>query len=352
MALKNRFEQWLQAQWYGQAAPNPGLRPLEGLYRRAVEVRRQAYRDGRKKTEKLPVPTLVVGNLTVGGTGKTPLTIWLAGFLKQQGWRPGIVSRGYGGATQPEPLAVTAATDPRHAGDEPVLIARRTGCPVYVFPARAQAARALLAATDCDLIIADDGLQHYALARDIEIAVIDAARGFGNGRCLPAGPLREPPERLGSVDLVVYSGEAAAGGYGMALEGGHAVSLRDEMLRRPLADFAGQPCHALAGIGNPERFFAHLRRHGLACEGRALPDHHAYSKEDLEFAGAAPLFMTEKDAVKCRTFAGPAHWQVPVEARLPEEFGGAVLGLLAARSNSSHRMGGALAKPIMPPSPE
>lgn len=330
MAVKQRLEHWLQAQWYGQATPNAGLRPLEGLYQRAVELRRQAYRDGRKKSEKPPVPTLVVGNLTVGGTGKTPLTLWLAEFLKRHGWRPGIVSRGYGGAKQRRPLAVTAATDPRLSGDEPVLIARRTGCPVYVFPARAEAARALLAATECDLIIADDGLQHYALARDLEIAVIDGARGFGNGHCLPAGPLREPPERLSSVNLVVYSGTGPADGHVMTLDGATAVNLRDESFRRPLADFAGQPCHALAGIGNPERFFAHLRRHGLDCEGRAFPDHHAYRREDLGFAGTAPLFMTEKDAVKCREFAGPNHWHVPVEARLPDEFGEAILKALAS----------------------
>lgn len=329
MAVKDRLATWLQEQWYGRTAPSAWSRPLESLYRRAVEIRRQAYRDGRKKSEKPLVPTIVVGNLTVGGTGKTPLTIWLAEFLKAQGFRPGIVSRGYGGAKLKAPLAVTADTDPRLAGDEPVLIARRTGCPVCVYPRRVEAARALLANTDCDLVIADDGLQHYALVRDLEIAVVDGARGFGNGHCLPAGPLREPPERLASVDLVVYSGQGPEDGYVMALNGDEAVNLRDETCRRLLADFVGQPCQAMAGIGHPDRFFEHLRRHGLIVEGRAFPDHHAYRREDLDFAGALPLFMTEKDAVKCRAFAGPEHWYVPVAARLPEAFGAAVLKLVA-----------------------
>ena len=330
MGFDLSLNRWLQAQWYGQTFPNPLLLPLEGLFRGAVALRRGAYCVGLKKSERLPVPVIVVGNLTVGGTGKTPLVIWLAGFLERQGFRPGIVSRGYGGAKSRRPLAVKPNTDPRLAGDEPVLIARRTGRPVYVFSAKAEAARALLAETDCDLVIADDGLQHYALARDLEIAVIDGARGFGNGRCLPAGPLREPPERLGAVDLVVYSG-ASRDGHFMALEGGEAVHLRDETRRRPLASFVGQPLYALAGIGHPERFFAHLRSHGLVFEPREFPDHHGYRQEDLAFAGETPLLMTEKDAVKCRAFAGPEHWYVPVEARLPAKFGEQLLTQLKAK---------------------
>jgi tetraacyldisaccharide 4'-kinase len=331
MHLIQNLGRWLQHEWYGKASPNPLLLPLEALFRRAVALRQRAYREGRESSGKLPVPVIVVGNLTVGGTGKTPLTIWLAGFLKAQGFRPGIVSRGYGGAPQKQPLVVTPDTNPGLAGDEPVLIAGRTGCPVYVFPKRVEAGRALLAAHDCDLVIADDGLQHYALARAVEIAVVDGTRGFGNGHCLPAGPLREPVERLQSVDLVVWSGEAPAGSFAMTLEGGEAVNLQDETRRRPLASFAGKPLHALAGIGNPERFFAHLRGFGLDFATREFPDHHAYRPEDLRFAGPEPLLMTEKDAVKCRAFAGPEHWYVPVEARLPAEFGDNLLTLLKAK---------------------
>lgn len=333
MAFPQGIARWLEREWYGKASPNPLLRPLEAVFRRAVEFRRRAYREGRKKVEKLPVPVIVVGNLSVGGTGKTPLAIWLAGFLKAQGFRPGIVSRGYGGAVRKQPLAVAPDSDPREAGDEPVLLARRTGSPVYVFPKRAEAGRALLAETGCDAVIADDGLQHYALARDLEIAVVDGTRGFGNGHCLPAGPLREPPERLNSVDLVVYSGEAPADGFAMVLEGNEAVNLRDATRRRPLASFAGQPLYALAGIGNPGRFFEHLRSLGLEFEAKEFPDHHAFGPEDLRFAGAAPLLMTEKDAVKCRPYAGSEHWYVPVEARLPEAFGEHLLTLLKAKRN-------------------
>ncbi len=331
MTWKNHLNRRLQAEWYG-VSPNRWLLPLEALFRQAVELRRRAYREGNKPSERLRVPVVVVGNLTVGGTGKTPLTIWLAAFLKSRGFRPGIVSRGYGGAAGSEPLAVDAASDPRRAGDEPVLIARRTGCPVSVFPKRAEAAKALLANTDCDIVIADDGLQHYALARDLEIAVVDGARRFGNGHCLPAGPLREPPERLRSVDMVVYSGvDVAEDGYPMALEGGEAVNLLDESLRRPLSAFANQALYALAGIGNPARFFGHLRKFGLDFDGREFPDHHLYSRQDLAFASGANLLMTETAAVKCRDFAGPAHWYVPVEARMPPAFGENLLTLLKAK---------------------
>lgn len=333
MARTTWLNRWLQGEWYGKASPNPLLLPLEALYREAVARRRRDYLEGRKKTERLPVPVIVVGNLSVGGTGKTPLVLWLAQFLKARGFKPGVVSRGYGGAGGRTPLAVTGGSDPSLAGDEPVLIARRAGCPVFVFPRRAEAGRALLAATDCDLVIADDGLQHYALARDIEIAVVDGARGFGNGHSLPAGPLREPPERLRSVDLVVYNGEAPGGAYAMTLDGAEAVNLRDGS-RRPLSAFAGRSLYALAGIGNPGRFFRHLRSHGLTFEGREFPDHHLYREEDLRFAGAAPLLMTEKDAVKCRGFAGPEHWAVPVEARLPAEFGERLLALLKVKRDA------------------
>jgi tetraacyldisaccharide 4'-kinase len=328
MSGKDRLSHWLQSEWYGATSPKAWLLPLESLFKRAVAVRRRAYREGRRPAERLPVPVIVVGNLSLGGTGKTPLTIWLAEFLQRQGYRPGIISRGYGGKGGAEPLAVTPASHPAETGDEPVLIAQRTGCPVCVFPKRAQAGRALLAREGCDILIADDGLQHYALARDIEIAVVDGARGLGNGHCLPAGPLREPPERLDAVDLVVYSGvETAERGYPMVLEGATAVNLLDGN-RRPLADFTGRRVYAMAGIGHPRRFFEHLRGLGLDCEGRAFPDHHAYQPGDLAFAHGADLLMTEKDAVKCRAFAEANHWQVPVEARLPEAFGKDLLTLL------------------------
>lgn len=326
------LRRWLETRWYRPAEPPAWLLPLESLFRRGVEYRRRQYREGRRGVEHLPVPVIVVGNLSVGGTGKTPLVIWLSDFLGRQGYRPGIVSRGYGGAADGGPYAVGPASDPALVGDEPVLIARRTQRPVMVCPRRVAAGRALLAAGDCDLIIADDGLQHLALGRDIEIAVVDAARGLGNGHCLPAGPLREPPERLTAVDLVVYNGIAPPGGYTMELRGDVAVNLRDGT-RRPLAAFAGAPVCALAGIGNPERFFSRLRAEGLAIGSRDFPDHHRFSAADLAFAGDAPLLMTEKDSVKCAAFAGPNHWCVPVTAGLPVAFGERLMLLLQEKTN-------------------
>lgn len=333
MSVQRYASAWLQSQWYGPRDPGPLLRSLERIFRKAVILRQAAYLGGKKPVERLPVPVIVVGNLTVGGTGKTPLTLWLADFLKDHGYRPGIVSRGYGGRRQRRPLIVGPETTPEDAGDEPVLMARRAGCPVCVFPQRAEAARALLAGTDCNLILADDGLQHYALGRDIEIAVIDGARGFGNGHCLPAGPLREPPGRLARVDLVVHSGTGPAGSLVMTLPGDIAVNLLDPGQRRPLASFAGRKVHAIAGIGHPQRFFEHLREHGVTLEARAFPDHHAYRRDDLTFAGTAPLLMTEKDAVKCRDFAAPNLWYVPVAARLPAGFGEQLLTQLRIKAH-------------------
>jgi tetraacyldisaccharide 4'-kinase len=324
---------WLLREWYEKPHPNPFLAPLERLFRQVVRARRWAYRNGLKHIRRFPVPVVVVGNLTVGGTGKTPLVIWLARFLKENGFKPGIVSRGYGVSTGPRPLRVSKESDAHTVGDEPLLVARRTGCPVFVFAKRAEAARALLENADCDIILSDDGLQHYALGRDLEIAVVDGARQFGNRCCLPAGPLREPVERLNSVDLRVYSGEAPPGEYAMVLEGDMAVNLQDESVRVPLKSFSGSVFCAIAGIGNPQRFFKHLLRFGLEFECREFPDHYRYRADDFEFVGGRAVLMTEKDAVKCRALAASNFWYVPVEARLPMEFGATLLTLLKAKRN-------------------
>lgn len=333
LSLNQSLHSWLQSQWYDTPAPSPFLTGLEKLFIQAVRARQNAYRQGRKKVDRLPVPVIIVGNLTVGGTGKTPLTLWLADLLKHHGYRPGIISRGYGGKKQSRPLIVGLETTPEEAGDEPVLIARRSGCPACIYPRRAEAGRTLLAATDCDILIADDGLQHYALARDIEIAVVDGVRGFGNGHCLPAGPLREPPARLETVDWVIYSGTGPENSIVMSLASNAAVNLANPEQHRPLDHFAGEKTYAMAGIGHPQRFFDDLRRRGLAVESRAFPDHHAYRREDLAFAGSSPLFMTEKDAVKCRHFANLNHWYIPVQAQLPDAFGEQLLTQLKIKTH-------------------
>ncbi len=273
------------------------------------------------------VPVIVVGNITVGGSGKTPLVVWLATYLQKQGYRPGIVSRGYRGRSKQWPLSVTAESDPEVVGDEAVLLAGRTNCPMVVAPDRAAAVRQLLAENDVNVIISDDGMQHYALARDIEIAVLDGTRRLGNGLCLPAGPLRESSRRLKKVDFVVSNGHAHSGEWAMSLHGDEAVSLHDGS-RRKLSEFSDLPIHAVAGIGNPVRFFDFLRDSGLEPICHPFSDHHPYEEGELEFAGANQVLMTEKDAVKYRSFTALRHWFVPVRASLPDAFGPKIVGML------------------------
>ena len=301
------------------------LVPLAALFAGAVALRRALYRQGVLRAQRLPVPVIVVGNITVGGSGKTPLVAALAGELAAHGWRPGIVSRGYGrqrGAGE-VPLLVGRDADPAMAGDEPVLLAR-AGFPVAVASDRVAAAFALLAAhPGCNVIVADDGLQHLSLARDVEIAVIDSARGFGNGWRLPAGPLREAPARLATVDAVVALGADDSSAQ-TAWPGALAMTLAGEIFHRVNAPgvtagagaFHAAGVHALAGIGNPERFFAQLRALGIAATTHALPDHHRFSAADLALPGATAIVMTEKDAVKCTALADDRCWYLPVRARM------------------------------------
>jgi tetraacyldisaccharide 4'-kinase len=304
----------LDSLWYGSHPLSLLLAPLGAAFAAVAAARRRAYHSGLLRSVKLPVPVIVVGNITVGGTGKTPLVIWLVETLRTMGHRPGVVSRGYGGRARTWPQRVTADSDPALVGDEPVLIARRCACPVVTAPQRVSAARTLLAEYDCDVIVSDDGLQHYALARDLEIVVMDGARRLGNGRCLPAGPLREAPSRLQHVDIVVINGEARAGECGLRLVGERSRALLDPSLEQPLDHWRSGTVHAVAGIGNPARFFAHLRKHGLEVVEHAFPDHHRFQSRDIAFGDGRPVLMTEKDAVKCRAFAGVAHWYVPVDA--------------------------------------
>ncbi len=309
------------------------LQPLSGLFRAVVWLRRRAYRGGLLKVHKLSVPVIVVGNITVGGTGKTPLVAWLAGFLKEAGYAPGIVMRGYGGKARHWPQQVRPDSDPVVVGDEAVLLARHSQCPMAVGPDRAAAAQALIEHHACTVIIADDGLQHYALARDIEILVIDGVRRFGNGMCLPAGPLREPLSRLKEVDLVVTNGLAGRQEYPMKMVGGVARRLNDPLSECPLAQFAGQTVHAVAGIANPLRFFTSLRNAGLRIVEHPFPDHHAFKPEDVSFEDGAPVLMTEKDAVKCRRFARDHDWYVPVAAQPDPRLGERILTLLKGKTH-------------------
>jgi tetraacyldisaccharide 4'-kinase len=306
-------QSWLTRIWYDGAAPPWWLRPLSLTYGAIVGSRRYLYAKHLRGSVRLPVPVIVVGNLSVGGTGKTPLVCWLVSRLAERGLRPGVVTRGYGGSLRTVRL-IGPSDLPDAVGDEPILLVRRTGAPVAVGRDRPAAAQLLLNA-GCNVVVSDDGLQHYALARDCEIVVIDGDRRFGNGWLLPAGPLRESPDRLASADAIVVNGGRAMvdGALSMRLDAKSAVGLVGGAVK-PLAEFAGLSVHAVAGIGNPERFFNMLRSHGIEVIGHALADHARIQAADICFDDQRPVLMTEKDAVKCAVLAGPRHWYVPVTA--------------------------------------
>ncbi|WP_312274994.1 tetraacyldisaccharide 4'-kinase [Pseudescherichia sp.] len=303
--------------WSGESPLWLLLLPLSWLYGLVSGAIRLCYRLGIKKAWRAPVPVVVVGNLTAGGNGKTPVVIWLVEQLRQRGVRVGVVSRGYGGKADSYPLVLDPQTTTEQAGDEPVLIYQRTGAPVAVSPVRSDAVKALLDAHDLQLIVTDDGLQHYRLARDKEIVVIDGVRRFGNGWWLPAGPMRERASRLRSVDAVITNGgEARAEEIPMRLQPGLAVNLKSGE-RRPVAELPAVV--AMAGIGHPPRFFQTLVDCGAAVENTvALADHQAlsYSQVSGFIQPGQTLIMTEKDAVKCRAFADESWWYLPVDARL------------------------------------
>jgi tetraacyldisaccharide 4'-kinase len=305
--------------WQRMTAVSVLLYPLSLVFRIVVALRRSAFRASLLRAHRLRVPVIVVGNITVGGTGKTPLVIWIASFLTREGFRPGIVSRGYGSQSNTA-RRVARDSDASSVGDEPLLLARRTDCPVWIGADRVAAAEALLRShPDCDVIVSDDGLQHYALARDFEIAVIDGARGLGNRLMLPAGPLREPPSRLRSVDAVVVNGSGDPGtpaspALAMKLEGREFHNLLNPGHTVDASHFQDRRIHAVAAIGNPQRFFDHLAALGLHFQAHAFPDHHAYTAQEIAFTHADAILMTEKDAVKCAGFAAETHWFLRVDA--------------------------------------
>lgn len=336
--MAGRGQRWVNGIWYGASPWSTALLPLSWLFRGVVALRRWLYRAGLKQTSRAGLPVVVIGNLTVGGTGKTPLTLWLVEALAERGIRAGVASRGYGGDPGPEPRLVARDSDPGIVGDEPLLIARRCGCPVVVHPDRVAAARAL-AAEGVELVVADDALQHYRLARDLEIAVVDGRRGFGNGRLLPAGPLREPVSRLDATDFVLINGDGdrAPDGCRDVAATCFDFSLQPDALRRvatgdalPPESWRGREVHAFAAIGHPERFFATLRALGMNVIEHPLDDHATIADADLPVADGFPIIMTEKDAVKFRPRGEVDAWYLAVSA-LPEPIAAdEILGAVAA----------------------
>jgi len=330
---------WLHRIWYEGGASYRLLLPLTGLYWLLVAARRCLYQVGILGSQRAVAPVIVVGNITTGGTGKTPVTIWLARELQARGFSPGIVSRGYGGSKSATSMRVDVASDPATVGDEPVLLARRSGCPVVVDADRYRAAE-MLVADGADVIIADDGLQHYRLARTYEICVIDGARGLGNRYLLPAGPLRETIARLNEVDQVLLNGplrdsEAALS----AIEQNsiefklqaNEVSRLNGSLSRPIARFEGTTVHGVAAIGNPNRFFDQLRAHGMQVIEHAFPDHAAIAPRDLKFGDEFEVLMTEKDAVKLGKAVADKFWTVPVELTMDPTLAGPWLEQIVSR---------------------
>jgi tetraacyldisaccharide 4'-kinase len=325
---------WLEQYWYRISPAHLLLWPLSLLFALIAAVRRAAFRAGLLAVTRCPVPVVVVGNISVGGTGKTPVVIWLAQWLQERGFKPGIVCRGYGGSTR-GPRRAGIDGDPGSLGDEAIVLARRTLCPVWIGRRRAAAASELLAThPECNVLISDDGLQHYRLARDASLSLIDGERGCGNGMLLPAGPLREPLRHLASVDALVINGAplfprdvlpAEIPAFDMSITGRSFYNVLNPQQQTGPEYFAGHRVHAVAAIGNPQRFFNHLRELGISFTAHPFPDHHGYKTTDLQFEEGATIIMTEKDAVKCERFCDERCWVLLVGAEVDPQLGQLVL---------------------------
>jgi len=319
--------------WY--SSPSIGnllLLPFSVIYQFVILTRKYIYQKYFLSSTQINAPVIVVGNITVGGTGKTPFVIWLVEFLIQKGYRPGIISRGYGGKGAIYPLQVQLDSDVTIVGDEAVLLKRRTSCPVVISPNRIQALQYLKKNTNCNIVVSDDGLQHYKLPRQIEIVIVDGERMFGNEYCLPAGPLREPMSRLETVDFIIINGGEHfsfedKNVFPMKLSQKDFYNIVTPELKGTYEDFLSQPIHVVAGIGNPERFFQSLIQQGMSIQAHEFPDHYVYKENDLNFHHdkECRIIMTEKDAVKCESFADYRYWCARVDAQLTEDLEVALL---------------------------
>lgn len=306
------FKHRLKKRWYDKKPPPFGLVPLSYIYQAIILIRQWLYRHHVFATTHLPVPVIVVGNLTLGGNGKTPLVAWLAHRLRQEGFNPGLISRGYGGKSKAWPEWVLDESDPHLVGDEAVMLVKQTHCPMVVGPNRVKAAQTLLKKYSCDVIISDDGLQHLALGRDLEI-VVEGSRNFGNGYCLPGGPMREPITRINTVDFFINHTT-------MQLKPGPFRNIKNPNLILTTEDLSTKKIHAVAGIGHPERFFQLLKDLEITFTPHSFPDHHLFTETELQFGKDCLIIMTEKDAIKCRKFADEYYWYLPIQLELEEVF--------------------------------
>ena len=340
--MKKAAHRFIHRIWYEGDRWYLALLPLSGLYWFLISLRRLLYRAGILRSATANAPVIVVGNVTAGGTGKTPTTVWLARAMRERGFNPGIVSRGYGGSQSGSSMRVDAESDPAVAGDEPVLIAMRTQCPVVVDANRYRGAT-MLVADGVDLVIADDGMQHYALDRDYEICVIDGSRGLGNGLLLPAGPLRETLSRVEEVDQVLVNGRLANEGTVMPAGMQNAIEFDlvagdvcrlNGSLSRPIERFRNTTVHGVAAIGNPARFFDLLRAHGIQVIEHAFPDHAVIPRSALDFADDFDILMTEKDAVKLGRQLPDRYWYVPVDVEMDPQIAGPWLEQIESRMRS------------------
>ena len=314
------LETLIEKVWYSKNIFSLLLSPLSLIYISIIYLRHILYQLGLISITKINAPTIVIGNIVAGGTGKTPLVIWLAKHFKDKGFLPGIVSRGYGGTYLSNIELVKPTSNPMLVGDEPVIIARNTNCPVVVAKIRAKGAKELVEKYNCNIIFCDDGMQHYSLARDIEIAVIDGQRRFGNNYCFPAGPLREPKSRILKADLIVSKYNARTCEHKMDYTYHQLVSLNELSKTIPISDLHGMTVHAIAGINNPDHFFSYLRSHKLELIIHKFPDHYSYTEDDVKFDDNFPVVMTEKDAVKCLNYSSDKHWYIPISAELSKSF--------------------------------
>ena len=295
------------------------LWPVSGVFYALSKIRRAFYHFGIFRTNRFTVPVVVVGNITVGGSGKTPIVIKLVEYFKQQGRRVGVVSRGYGGSHTNASLLVNSDTNALVSGDEPLLIATQTGVPVMVNKCRSQAVKDLIDQHQVEVVISDDGLQHYAMGRAVEISVVDGHRRFGNDFFLPAGPLREPLSRLKSVDFVINNGSVFPGEVSAQIKPTYFVNLISGE-KKPLDFFNHQACHGVAGIGHPQRFFQTLMQLGVQVQEHEFTDHYQYQSKDLEFNDNHPIIMTAKDWVKCRDFANDKMYYLEIDLDISEDF--------------------------------